>query len=134
LTASGCAKAISRKWRKKMSEPKFTQGQKVYIQKIDTTKTVVSAYDYGDEWAYVLQDDEGNPDKGWREDELALAGEPVEVPPPDSNAMLGMHARIAEILRRHYRGTGEAMAQEATVKVLDEITRTYEQLTVGEVQ
>jgi hypothetical protein len=56
-------------------KPKFSGGQRVYISKVDKTKTVVSALDYGGEWAYILREDDGTLDEGWREDELALESE-----------------------------------------------------------
>lgn len=55
-----------------MLPPKFAPGARVCIPKLDgRQKTVVSAYVYkGAEWAYLLIDDNGTEDDGWREDEL----------------------------------------------------------------
>lgn len=54
-----------------MTEPKFTPGDRVWINSVQKAKTVVAAYRYkGAEWAYKLVDDDGVHDEGWREDEL----------------------------------------------------------------
>lgn len=51
--------------------PKFTPGTRVYILALDETKTVLYAQPYkGAEWGYVLVDEQGVEDDGWREDEL----------------------------------------------------------------
>lgn len=47
---------------------------------------------------------------------------------PAANALTDLSGRCADILRRHYKGTGEAMAWEGAIKVLEEVQRTYEQL------
>lgn len=53
--------------------PKFAPGVRVYIHKVDKTKTVVSSErQYGHERRYVLKGDDNTLDEGWREDELEL--------------------------------------------------------------
>ncbi len=55
-----------------MKDPRFLPGARVIHRNMDAPKTVVSSYIYkgGPDWGYVLLDDGGVEDDGWREDEL----------------------------------------------------------------
>lgn len=59
-------------------QPKFAPGDRVYISKVGATKTVIRGYkltrgEHVDDRRYVLKDDRGVFDEGWRECELQLA-------------------------------------------------------------
>jgi hypothetical protein len=64
---------ITERQRDRDNPAKFKAGDRVYIRKVDKTKTVVSAdRSYGHELRYVLKEADGTLDEGWREDELEL--------------------------------------------------------------
>lgn len=67
--------------------PKFSAGDRIYIEKADKHGTIVRPYDYSGEWAYVILGDDGFEDEGWREDEITLENQ-NEASPTSSSSRL----------------------------------------------
>lgn len=80
------------------TKPLYRKGDVVSIRKIGgVQKTIVGPVPYGIEWKYLLRDEKGTLDEGWREDELTLVSRASDASFTDSiTPILERRERVAQ--------------------------------------